>query len=68
MGAKYPLPDDISIEARTLLKGILEVNPMKRFKFSDILHDPWINLPHLGNLEPQFFTNEERITMLKEYC
>ena len=27
---KYTLKDDISIEARNLLRGILEVNPAKR--------------------------------------
>jgi len=38
----YTLKDDISKEARKLIKGILEINPRKRLKLKEILETPWL--------------------------
>ncbi len=38
---KYTLKDDISIEARNLLRGLLEVNPEKRLTISQIYRHKW---------------------------
>ncbi len=38
---KYVLKDDISIEARNLLRGLLEVNPEKRLTIKQIYKHKW---------------------------
>jgi serine/threonine protein kinase len=38
---KYQLKDDISIEARNLLRGLLEVNPEKRLTIKQIYRHKW---------------------------
>jgi len=38
---KYTLKDDISIEARNLLRGLLEVNPDKRLTIKQIYRHKW---------------------------
>lgn len=38
----YTLKDDVSKEARKLIKSILEVNPHKRLKLKEILKAPWL--------------------------
>jgi len=38
---KYVLKDDISIEARNLLRGLLEVNPEKRLTIKQIYRHKW---------------------------
>lgn len=42
MKAKYSLKEDISEEARDLLKGLLERDPAKRLNISQILGHPWL--------------------------
>jgi serine/threonine protein kinase len=39
---KYALKDDISIEARNLLRGLLEVNPEKRLTIKQIYRHKWL--------------------------
>ena len=41
MKGKYTLKEDISIEARNLLRGLLEVNPEKRLKIKEIYRHKW---------------------------
>lgn len=38
---KYQLKDDISLEARNLLRGLLEVNPEKRLTIKQIYRHKW---------------------------
>ena len=40
--AKYTLKDDISEEARSLVKCLLERDPTKRFNVSEVLDHPWM--------------------------
>jgi len=42
MKQKYTLKDDISEEARNMLKGLLDWDPNKRFTTSDVLSHPWM--------------------------
>ena len=61
---KYTLKDDISIEARNLLRGILEVNPAKRLTIEQIYRHKW-----LQDIDPslQLFNDSERSQIKKEY-
>ncbi len=38
----YTLKDDISQEARDMLRGLLEINPYKRFSYDQIYNHPWL--------------------------
>ena len=38
----YSLKDDISEEARDLLRGLLEINPHKRLTIPEIYKHPWL--------------------------
>jgi|TARA_B110000305_G_C19390980_1_gene614854 serine/threonine protein kinase len=38
----YTLKDDISEEARDMLRGLLEINPHKRLTTQQILDHPWL--------------------------
>ena len=42
MKAKYTLKEDISVESREMLKGLLEKDPAKRFTIGAILNHPWL--------------------------
>jgi 5'-AMP-activated protein kinase, catalytic alpha subunit len=42
MKAKYTMKDDVSEEARELLKGLLEKDPAKRLKVPEILAHKWL--------------------------
>lgn len=61
---KYLLKEDISVEARDLLRGLLEINPKKRLSCRKILRHPW-----LRDMDPQvqLFNDEERKMIKKEY-
>ena len=61
---KYVLKDDISIEARNLLRGLLEVNPEKRLTIKQIYKHKWF-----ADLDPslQLFNDLERDMIRKEY-
>ena len=43
----YTLKDDISQEARDMLRGLLEINPHKRFNYDQINNHKW-----LADLDP----------------
>ena len=38
----YTLKDDISQDARDMLRGLLEINPYKRFSYDQIYNHPWL--------------------------
>lgn len=61
---KYILKEDISEEARDLLRGLLEIDPKKRLSYRRIYKHPW-----LKNMDTsvQLFTEEERRMIKKEY-
>jgi serum/glucocorticoid-regulated kinase 2 len=42
MKAKYSLKDDISEEARSMLKGLLDRNPNTRLTPGDAMTHPWM--------------------------
>lgn len=60
----YTLKDDISQEARDMLRGLLEINPFKRLTIQQILSHPW-----LADLDEtlQLFNDQEREMIKKEY-
>ena len=41
---KYTIPKDLSNEVKDLIKKLLEINPRKRIKISEIKEHPWFNL------------------------
>jgi serine/threonine protein kinase len=43
MSAKYTLKEDISEDARNLLKGMLEADPTKRLTVRRILQHQWLS-------------------------
>jgi len=56
MRADYKLKDDISLEARDLLKGLLEPDPENRLAVAEILSHPWM-LDVLDPSEVELFTD-----------
>lgn len=60
----YTLKDDISQEARDMLRGLLEINPHKRLTIPEILNHPWLK-DYDHNL--QLFNDQEREMIKKEY-
>jgi serine/threonine protein kinase len=61
---KYTLKDDISIEARNLLRGLLEVNPEKRLNIKQIYRHKWLDDI---DTDLQLFNELERDMIRKEY-
>ena len=41
---KYTIPKELSHEVKDLIKQLLEINPRKRIKISEIKEHPWFNL------------------------
>jgi len=39
---KYVLKEDVSANARNLLRGLLEINPEKRLTIKQIYEHPWL--------------------------
>ena len=60
----YTLKEDISAEARDMLRGLLEINPHKRLTVEEILKHPWLE-DYDESL--QLFNNQEREMIKKEY-
>lgn len=60
----YTLKDDISQEARDMLRGLLEINPHKRLNYDQINSHPW-----LADMDSQLqlFNQHERDLIKKEY-
>ena len=58
--------NDISVEAKNLIKNILEVDPKKRLSINEILCHPWlINVDCENNFNYNLFNNSERILLAK---
>ena len=60
----YTLKEDISQEARDMLRGLLEINPHKRLTIPEILAHPWLK-DYDETLE--LFNDTEREMIKKEY-
>lgn len=60
----YTLKDDISQEARDMLRGLLEINPHKRLTIPEILNHAWLK-DYDSSL--QLFNDQEREMIKKEY-
>ena len=64
LNGKYLLKEDISEEARDLLRQLLEIDPKKRISIRRIYKHPWLqNLDHTV----QLFNDNERELIKKEY-
>ena len=61
---KYLLKEDISVEARDLLRGLLEIDPKKRLTIRQIYKHPWLRNM---DMSVQLFNDEERELIKKEY-
>jgi serine/threonine protein kinase len=60
---KYTLKEDISEDARNLLKAMLEINPKKRITIQEIYNHQWLknideNIPMFGESEKQSILRE----------
>lgn len=66
MKAKYCLKEDISLEARDLLKGLLEKEPAKRLNISQILGHIWLK-DAVDASDMELFTEQERQYIKTEY-
>ena len=63
---EYQELDDISIEAQSLLRELLEVDPTKRINATRALAHPWIVNVDVKNKEKyNLFTNAERVLLAK---
>ena len=60
----YLLKDDISQEARDMLRGLLEINPHKRLTYDQIYNHPWL-ADYDDSLD--LFNDQEREMIKKEY-
>ena len=65
MKGRYTLKEDVSHEARDLLKHMLECDPKKRISISEILCHPWMQDV---DSTVSLFSEEEKETIRKEYC
>jgi len=61
---KYVLKEDVSANARNLLRGLLEINPEKRLTIKQIYEHPWLKSM---DQSVQLFNDEEREMIKKEY-
>jgi 5'-AMP-activated protein kinase, catalytic alpha subunit len=61
---RYSLKDDISTEARSMLRGLLEVNPVKRLNYKQIYKHPWLADV---DTELNLFSEMEKDMIKKEY-
>jgi serine/threonine protein kinase len=66
MKAKYTMKEDISVEARDLLKGLLEKDPQKRLSISQTLAHPWL-ADAVDASDMELFTEQERQYIKSEY-
>jgi len=66
MKGKFNNINDISNDAKHLIKCLLEVDPKKRISINNILNHPWlINVDVNNNKNYNLFTNAERILLNK---
>jgi len=61
---KFSMKDDVSPEARNLIKLMLEVDPVKRLTTAKVLNHPWFNgvKDHID-----IFTDTEKNIIMKEF-
>ena len=64
ISGQYTLKENISSDARDLLKHMLEVDPNKRISENDILSHPWLQKTQ-GKIS--LFSEEEKEAIKKEY-
>lgn len=57
MKAKYTLKDDISQEARNLLKGLMEKDPNKRMTIAQVLNHKWLEDAKTDFTSVELFTD-----------
>lgn len=66
MKADYKLKEDISVDARELLKGLLEPDPENRLTVAEILSHPWMR-DVLDASEVELFTEQEKQYIKTEF-
>ena len=59
--------ENISNDARELLKGLLNKNPKLRFTVDDVLNHPWLKNDNYSNSKYHLFTKAETIMLNKTY-
>lgn len=64
--AKYTLKDDISVEARDLLQGLMEKDPIKRMTIAQVLQHSWLQ-DAKDSHEIELFTDQEKAYMATEF-
>ena len=63
---KFNVINDISNDAKHLIKCLLEVDPKKRITINNILNHPWlINVDVTNNKNYNLFTNAEKVLLAK---
>ncbi len=66
MKGKFNTINDISNDAKHLIKSLLEVDPKKRININNILNHPWlINVDVNNNKNYNLFTNAEKVLLNK---
>lgn len=66
MKAKYSLKEDVSVEARDLLKGLMEKDPAKRMTVSEILQHEWL-ADAQDSRQLELFTDQEKQYIKNEF-
>jgi serine/threonine protein kinase len=65
MKGKYHLKEEVTDEAKHLLKAMLDINPKTRISVSKILEHPW--LKSLPKELPEIFNEEEKAIVKREF-
>ena len=66
MKAKYSLKDDISADARDLLRKLMEKDPIKRISVAQVLKHPWLE-DALDSADLELFTEQEKQYIQTEF-
>lgn len=67
MKAKYTLREDISVEARDLLKGLMEKDPAKRMTISEVLLHTWL-ADAQDSRDLELFTEQDKQNIKNEFA
>ena len=66
MKGKFNIINDISNDAKHLIKNLLEIEPKKRISIQNILNHPWlVNVDVVNTKNYNLFTNAERVLLTK---
>ena len=65
MTARYNMKDEISENAKSLIRGLLNTDPKRRLGVSQVLKHPW--LADADYLEVDIFNNEEKEVIRSEF-